>query len=772
VLTAFIIESMKLLQEDPAETTRDILLIISQQIANSSLPPYQSANYQTPQYAVVVNGLFFVSLSCGLVVALVAVLALQWVANYDIGLNTSSPRKRALQRHLRWSGIEKWKMAEIIAFLPLLIFISLFLFFIGIADWLWHMNRAISGIVVGGIGVGCLLYTITTLISAVAIDAPFRTPVSKGLSLLLREAKGLFFNFPVAVIKGSREWQGSPWSRIQSLWKVHLDKRSSLAKNFPKQEDLLSNGKKDALMKCLLWLANSIEISPNSQLQLMVLIRQLVEVPADLLIQREKMIDAPWEAIFTTLSSPYINRPVEEWTGDEVQNAIDICRGMSLIPMTIDTGSALDVFVFSINQLKIPLASSISSFTLARLGYSPKFRDTLMHAIKPNVISELGENYLYYVLLTIQLNWNDPFVYGGREPVVEYISQLCAIPTDIVRNVTPITPFRIPSLTVILNLVAHLNDFETSIYPRKGMRTVVEEYISVARRLIEEEPEGIVYRVHRSMQQQLLAQISRVDLLSRSVENDLKVLVGFLLQFSSCKILALAGKERNSFISILARIFNKTLQISVVEWLWDGLRATYEADGTLEDQFVAVVTAFDDYLKSDDVRTEEDYGYLWSVMLILDGATRHTSDFISWNDKSSPWNELTQIEDPCLAWWLLQWSPKDWQFQSLIRPDFNLLEDRVDNLAFPLVLTPGGRVRDSAVTFVRTLVIDGSPRMRDLAIYILENQAGPPNRRYEWLIPMVSLFSLVSPLYYSLYIDVSILLCTRVGPAIRALCGI
>ncbi|PVF91043.1 hypothetical protein CPB86DRAFT_452853 [Serendipita vermifera] len=179
---------MKLLQEDPAETTRDILFAISNQLANNSIPAFQRIEYETPEYAVVVNGPLFTSLSCSLIAALLAVLALQWVANYDMGLNTSSAHKRALQRHLRWMGIERWKMGEIIASLPLLIFVSLFLFFIGIADWLWHVNRAISGIVIGGIGIGCLVYTITNLISIIILDAPFRTPVSKGLVPLYRGA--------------------------------------------------------------------------------------------------------------------------------------------------------------------------------------------------------------------------------------------------------------------------------------------------------------------------------------------------------------------------------------------------------------------------------------------------------------------------------------------------------------------------------------------------------------------------------------------------------
>ncbi|PVF97755.1 hypothetical protein CPB86DRAFT_706511, partial [Serendipita vermifera] len=136
VLTAFIIESMKLLEEDPADTTLNVLLVMSNQLANRSLPAFERIEFKAPRYAIIVNGLFFTSLSCALIAALLAVLALQWVANYDMGLNTSSPRKRALQRHMRWMGVETWKMQELISSLPLIIFVALILFFVGIAHWI------------------------------------------------------------------------------------------------------------------------------------------------------------------------------------------------------------------------------------------------------------------------------------------------------------------------------------------------------------------------------------------------------------------------------------------------------------------------------------------------------------------------------------------------------------------------------------------------------------------------------------------------------------
>ncbi|CAG8752606.1 6719_t:CDS:2, partial [Acaulospora colombiana] len=155
---------------------------------------------------------------------------------------------RALQRHMRLMGIERWKMSELIASLPLLIFVALFLFFIGIAHWLWHMNRTTSGIVIGGIGIGCLLYTITKLISIITVDAPFRTPVSKELIGIVRQALRL---------------------------------------TFTKREEEKFEGKGEIALDGLFWIVSYIEVSPASRNMFITLIKQLTEK----IIQRGRLGD-------------------------------------------------------------------------------------------------------------------------------------------------------------------------------------------------------------------------------------------------------------------------------------------------------------------------------------------------------------------------------------------------------------------------------------------------------------------------------------------------
>ncbi|PVG02306.1 hypothetical protein CPB86DRAFT_751811, partial [Serendipita vermifera] len=74
ILTSFITETLGLLQEDSAETTRDILLVITRQLANNSVPAFEPTPFTPEAWAIRVNGFFFASIMCSLVVALFAVL--------------------------------------------------------------------------------------------------------------------------------------------------------------------------------------------------------------------------------------------------------------------------------------------------------------------------------------------------------------------------------------------------------------------------------------------------------------------------------------------------------------------------------------------------------------------------------------------------------------------------------------------------------------------------------------------------------------------------
>ena len=68
--------------------------------------------------------------------------------------------------------------------LPLLLFLSLFLFLIGLADWLFQLHKGISGLIIVGVGLAFIFYASTTILAIRHVDSPFRTPVSKSIPLI------------------------------------------------------------------------------------------------------------------------------------------------------------------------------------------------------------------------------------------------------------------------------------------------------------------------------------------------------------------------------------------------------------------------------------------------------------------------------------------------------------------------------------------------------------------------------------------------------------
>ncbi|CUA68408.1 hypothetical protein RSOLAG22IIIB_07926 [Rhizoctonia solani] len=136
VSTSFLIESSGMLKQDPNDVSATALVAISQAllaIANNSSADIMNttstspdAPFVPPQHAVVVNTLWFLSLSLSIATSLLAMLAKDWCHSF-IANPTGHPWDQALRRQRKWTMIERWKMQELIAVLPSLIHLSLLL---------------------------------------------------------------------------------------------------------------------------------------------------------------------------------------------------------------------------------------------------------------------------------------------------------------------------------------------------------------------------------------------------------------------------------------------------------------------------------------------------------------------------------------------------------------------------------------------------------------------------------------------------------------------
>jgi hypothetical protein len=115
-------------------------------------------------------------------------MALQWVTDYDLAMTRggSSPEDHAKRRQFRFAGVIKWKMGEIIASLPLLLYSSVALFAAGGILWMLSICPLVGYLASGLSAIAVLFYVVTTLLAATFASAPYRTQLSRGLYWLSR----------------------------------------------------------------------------------------------------------------------------------------------------------------------------------------------------------------------------------------------------------------------------------------------------------------------------------------------------------------------------------------------------------------------------------------------------------------------------------------------------------------------------------------------------------------------------------------------------------
>jgi hypothetical protein len=182
-LSAFLIEHLGRLEQDPMDIIQDVLIHQTQMMRNSSLGPYVPPDFSPPEHIVVVNALFYASLGVMILAAFIAMLIKSWVREFDRGLRAMSlPEQRAKTREFRYLGIERWKLPEMVGILPLLIQISLLLFSIGLILFLFHISKPSFGVTTAIFGIGILYYAVTTSISVFVTSSPFHSPLSRTLA--------------------------------------------------------------------------------------------------------------------------------------------------------------------------------------------------------------------------------------------------------------------------------------------------------------------------------------------------------------------------------------------------------------------------------------------------------------------------------------------------------------------------------------------------------------------------------------------------------------
>ena len=100
----------------------DVLIHISQQLSNSTTPAYSPAEFTASPSIAVVNVLFFLSLALVLIDAFLAMLVKGWLQEFDRSWRKYTVADlRAQEREQRLQAFERWKLAEPVIRLLILI---------------------------------------------------------------------------------------------------------------------------------------------------------------------------------------------------------------------------------------------------------------------------------------------------------------------------------------------------------------------------------------------------------------------------------------------------------------------------------------------------------------------------------------------------------------------------------------------------------------------------------------------------------------------------
>ena len=143
-------------------------------------PPMNPDQFSPDWRALWSNWLWFISLMLSMIVALVAILAKQWINQYRwrVRADVASNRAWAWRHRAFHRGLEDFHFNTIISTLPLMIHLSLFAFFAGLAIYLLPLHRPLAVTIATGVIIVVFTYIILcVIVPIVRGNCPMSTPI-------------------------------------------------------------------------------------------------------------------------------------------------------------------------------------------------------------------------------------------------------------------------------------------------------------------------------------------------------------------------------------------------------------------------------------------------------------------------------------------------------------------------------------------------------------------------------------------------------------------
>ena len=155
------------------------LFSIAPQVAIPTISPPPFPAFDPSSSNVRVNAFWFMALAFSLSAALLAVLVQQWVRSHmHVFQRYSNPLKSARIRQYLHEGSDRWYMPVVAESVPCLLHVSLFLFFIGLGDFVMNINRIVGLSTTIPIGISGLMYIFTIFAPVIYPQSPYQNSFS------------------------------------------------------------------------------------------------------------------------------------------------------------------------------------------------------------------------------------------------------------------------------------------------------------------------------------------------------------------------------------------------------------------------------------------------------------------------------------------------------------------------------------------------------------------------------------------------------------------
>ncbi|KAI9442028.1 hypothetical protein BJY52DRAFT_1229238 [Lactarius psammicola] len=238
-VATFIALSYPSLQQDPNVTTQFLLAQISQQLSNTTTGDGGTttgssiqSSFDPPTSVVFINSVWFLSLVLSLTCALMATLLQQWARRYlFIVQQKYAPLHRARIHGYFSRGAHRFGISGFVDALPVLLHLSVFLFFAGLVVFAFRSNHIVAYITAAIVGFCAFSYITLTLMPLVSHDCPYRTPLTPILRFLVQIILISFFSVPFYVAKQLQKRWGTVGAVVIELLDQQKNKAKSLSKS-------------------------------------------------------------------------------------------------------------------------------------------------------------------------------------------------------------------------------------------------------------------------------------------------------------------------------------------------------------------------------------------------------------------------------------------------------------------------------------------------------------------------------------------------------------